>query len=102
MVNGIESGIGITQAFPAVGGNDVKSTTTLADDAGKFFNELVGKVNDMQQKANTAVQDLSTGQSQGLHEVMIAMEESTISFQFLTQVRNKAVEAYQEVMRMQV
>ncbi|WP_298439841.1 flagellar hook-basal body complex protein FliE [Geobacter sp.] len=101
MVNGIDSGIGITKAFTAGGATEAKPAS-LAADAGKFFNELVNKVNDLQMKADGAVQNLATGESRGLHEVMIAMEKSSISFQFLTQVRNKAVDAYNEMMRMQV
>lgn len=101
MLNGIESGIGITKAFAPGGASEAKPAA-LAADAGKFFNELVNKVNDLQVKADGAVQELATGESKGLHEVMIAMEKSSVSFQFLTQVRNKAVDAYNEMMRMQV
>jgi len=43
-----------------------------------------------------------TGESRDLHEVMLAVEKANISFQFLTQVRNKALDAYQEIMKMQV
>ncbi|MBJ6724742.1 flagellar hook-basal body complex protein FliE [Geomesophilobacter sediminis] len=69
---------------------------------GKFFQDFVGKVNDLQGQADKSIQDLATGQSKGLHEVMLAVEKANISFQMLTQVRNKAVDAYQEIMRMQV
>ena len=69
---------------------------------GKFLEEMVGKVNDLQQNADQAIKSLATGESKGLHEVMLAVEKSSISFQMLTQVRNKAVEAYQEIMRMPV
>jgi flagellar hook-basal body complex protein FliE len=68
----------------------------------KALGDVVGKVNDLQTQADEAIQKLATGESKGLHEVMIAMEKSSISFQFLTQVRNKALEAYHEIMRMQV
>ncbi|RNC70710.1 MAG: flagellar hook-basal body complex protein FliE [Desulfuromonadales bacterium] len=101
MINGLETGIGITPAFPGVAGKEA-SSSNLANDAGKFFGELVSKVNDLQARSDSAVQGLATGDSKGLHEVMIAMEKSSIAFQFLTQVRNKAIESYNEVMRMQV
>jgi flagellar hook-basal body complex protein FliE len=45
---------------------------------------------------------LVTGEGKGLHEVMRAVEKASVSFQMLTQVRNKAVEAYQEIMKMPV
>lgn len=63
---------------------------------------MVGKVGELQAGADKSIQGLATGQNNGLHEVMLAVEKASVSFQLLTQVRNKAVEAYQEIMRMQV
>lgn len=99
IIKGIESGIGIAKAFPEV---NKASSASSAEGAGKFFSELVSKVNDMQVQSDKAIQGLASGENKNLHEVMIAVEKSSISFQFMTQVRNKALEAYQEVMRMQV
>lgn len=62
----------------------------------------VAKVNEQQVAADTAVEKLQTGESRNLHEVMIAMEKADISMRLLVQVRNKVVDAYQEIMRMQV
>lgn len=93
------AGVGISQAFaPAAG----KPAMSVADNAGKFFQELVGKVNDMQVQSDQAIQRLATGENRNLHETMIAVEKASISFQFMSQVRNKALEAYQEIMRMPV
>lgn len=101
LIKGIGSGYDISQAFPTPGVKEAPKSSP-AGDAGKFMGELASKVNDLQQQADTSIQQLMTGEAKGLHEVMIAMEKSSVSFQFLTQVRNKAVEAYQEIMRMQV
>jgi flagellar hook-basal body complex protein FliE len=99
VIKGIESGIGLSKAFPETG--KVNSSLT-ADGAGKFFSELVSKVNDIQVQSDKSIQGLASGENKNLHEVMIAVEKASISFQFMSQVRNKALEAYQEVMRMQV
>lgn len=48
------------------------------------------------------LQQLATGEVQNLHQIMIRMEESRLSFQLLMQVRNRLLESYQEVMRMSV
>ena len=98
VLSGIESGAGIGRVFPAreAGGS------APAAGAGKFFSELVSKVNDLQVQSDQSIQALSSGESKNLHEVMISMEKASLSFQFMSQVRNKAIEAYQEVMRMQV
>jgi len=98
-IQGIGSGIGIEAAFPETGGT---KSTSAVEGAGKFFSELVSKVNTMQIQSDQAVQGFATGENTNLHEVMISMEKASISFQFMSQVRNKAVEAYQEIMRMQV
>ncbi len=99
VIKGIESGYGIERAFPAASAGRASSP---AEGFGRVVSDLVEKVDNSQHEADQAIQNLVTGESKGLHEVMIAMEKSAISFQFLTQVRNKVVEAYQEIMRMQV
>jgi flagellar hook-basal body complex protein FliE len=99
VLTGIESGFGISKGFPEL---SKISSSSMAEGAGKFFSELVSKVNDIQVQSDKAIQGLASGENKNLHEVMIAVEKSSISFQFMSQVRNKALEAYQEVMRMQV
>lgn len=104
IIKGIEGspGIsGISAPFTAEGGIGAKSAP-VTEGFSQLFGDMVGKVNEMQTKADKAIEMLATGESKNLHEVMIAMEKSSISFQFLTQVRNKAIEAYHEIMKMQV
>jgi flagellar hook-basal body complex protein FliE len=48
------------------------------------------------------LQKLATGQAENLHQVMLRLEESRVSFQLMLQVRNRLLESYQEVMRMQL
>lgn len=94
---------GLSQAFPAQeaqGIQGAQGNPTVG--FGKFLEEMVSKVNEQQSTADKSIQALATGESKGLHEVMLAVEKASISFQMLTQVRNKAVEAYQEIMRMPV
>jgi flagellar hook-basal body complex protein FliE len=68
----------------------------------KFLEQAVGDVNNAQIGADRAVEQLQSGQGANLHEVMIAMEEADISLRLMVQMRNKLVESYQEIMRMQV
>jgi len=100
IIKGIETGVGLEQAFTPT--RDAARAESPAVSFSSYLGEMVGKVNAAQQESDKAVQQLATGEARGLHEVMIAMEKSSISFQFMTQVRNKVVEAYQEVMRMPV
>lgn len=69
---------------------------------GAWFAQEVGAVNSSLINADNDIRKLAVGDAQSLHEVMIHMEEAKLSFQLLAQVRNRLLDAYQEVMRMQV
>ena len=64
--------------------------------------ESLKEVNKLQSKADDAVEDLVAGKSQSIHETMLAVNKADLAFRMTMQVRNKIVEAYQEVVRMQV
>jgi len=69
---------------------------------GEVLARMVGEVNERQLAAADKVQGLLGGREVSLHETMIALEEASISFQLMVEVRNKLLESYQELMRMQV
>jgi flagellar hook-basal body complex protein FliE len=102
VISGINGGLGISGISKPLPTAGVNEAVTSSDGFTKVLGDMVGKVNSQQVEADKAVQSFVTGESKGLHEVMIAMEKSSISFQFLSQVRNKALDAYHEIMRMQV
>jgi len=64
--------------------------------------DAVGRLNETQAQADTSVQSLLTGQTNNIHETMIALQKADVSFQVMLQVRNKVVSAYEEIMRMQL
>lgn len=78
---------------------------TEASKEGGFANYLkksIGDVNDMLAMADKKSVELSTGKSENLHDAMITFEKAETALKLLVQTRNKALEAYHEVMRMQV
>ena len=58
--------------------------------------------NDLQHGAKTAMEELSTGRNGNIHETLLSMSKAETSFKMVMQVRNKVLNAYQEVMRMQM
>ncbi|MEX0822370.1 MAG: flagellar hook-basal body complex protein FliE [Rhodothermales bacterium] len=71
----------------------------------KFSNALknaVERVDGAQKAADGQIEAFVAGEQENLHEVVIAMNEAKLSFQLMTQVRNRLLETYQELMRMQV
>lgn len=69
---------------------------------GDMLTTLVAQTNGLQQDADQAMQQVQAGGEKNLHEAMIAMEKADIALRYTVQVRNKAIDAYQEIMRMQV
>lgn len=63
---------------------------------------LVNDVNALQHNAEEATQRLVSGEVENIHQVMLAMSKADASFRLMMEMRNKILEAYREVMRMQV
>ena len=72
------------------------------DSFKKTLSGFINEVNDLQSKANESIENFATGKVENVHEVMIAMSKAEISFKFMMEARNKLIETYKEVMRMQM
>ena len=79
------------------------SSTQKTKDASfsGMLKESVEKVNALQQQANTAIDELVLGNSKDIVQTMITVEKADVSFRLMMQVRNKIIQAYEEIMRMQ-
>ena len=69
---------------------------------GDVLQKSLESVNARSQEATKMAEGLVSGQHSNIHETMIAMEKSTVSFRMLTKVQQKVISAYQDIMRMQV
>lgn len=69
---------------------------------GHLAQQMVRDVNAKQDVAAHKISDVLAGGPTPVHEALIASEEASVSFQVIAEIRNKVIEAYQEVMRMQV
>jgi len=69
---------------------------------GSILKDAVNEVSQMQAQADQSVVKMQVQESGSLHEVMIALEKADVSFRTMLQVRNKVLDAYQEIMRMSV
>lgn len=64
--------------------------------------ESIEKVNALQKEADDAIEELLLGKNKDIVQTMITMEKADISFKLMMQVRNKIIQAYEEIMRMQL
>jgi flagellar hook-basal body complex protein FliE len=67
-----------------------------------MLGQFVSDVNSQQVTSAQTVSALQSGQNVPLHQVVIAMQEANVSFQLMVEVRNRLLDSYQEIMRMQV
>jgi len=71
-------------------------------DFGDTIGDFLKAVNDSQQASSQKVTDIIEGKSENLHEAMVMLEESKLSFQLMLEIRNKLLDSYKEIERMQV
>ena len=88
-------GIGKPDGAAAIGGAEKGGFSN-------FLKQAVSEIDGKMQTAQVEQTKVLTGESTNLHQAMIAMQEASTAFTLMVEVRNKLVESYQEVMRMQV
>jgi flagellar hook-basal body complex protein FliE len=93
----------IVPPFPAIAG--VKASPTQSSGGASFKDMLMNslnEVNSMQQQANQAVEQMAMGEDVSTAEVLTAVQKADIAFRMMLQIRNKVVQAYQEVQNIRV
>jgi len=95
----------ITVPTPLFGDGAGVSHASAGAPSSGFMDSLqhaISKVNDIQLEASQATEALMTGQTQNIHQTMVALQEADVSFQLMMQIRNKLVAAYEDIQRMQI
>lgn len=92
--------VGAATVLPTKGTTTKDTVTPDSNSFTNYLKDALNQVNQDQLKSEALNKALATGEVQDLHEVMIASQQSMLSLQLTIQVRNKVVEAYQEIMRM--
>jgi flagellar hook-basal body complex protein FliE len=88
-----------------VAGDGGTQAADKAADGGSFAGVLKSKLTELtaqQNDASVASQDMAVGKVDDVAQTMLRIEQANVSLQMATQVRNKVIEAYQEVLRMQM
>ncbi len=103
-IGDISSGSSASSSLDQIS-SDISAQKGSDQATGSFESTLSGfinNVNDLQNSANNAIDQMATGQAADVHEVMVAMEKAKISFDLLMEVRNKMLDAYKQIMQMQI
>lgn len=91
-----------SQAPLALSLPDLNPVSQTEKSFSDFLSSTLDQVNNAQNAGDTAIAKLSTGEAKNMHEVMIAVEKADISLRMLVQMRNKALQAYDDIMKMQI
>jgi flagellar hook-basal body complex protein FliE len=77
-------------------------TEKAGESFGSFLSKSFNDVNALMNTADVKANEMAVGKAESLHDAMIGFEKAETAFKLLVQVRNKAIDAYHEIMRMQV
>lgn len=94
-----------TTSGKLISGEGIQKGKSLKPGEKSFDNTLKGfinEVNKLQQDAGESIDKLAAGQINDVHDVMVAVEKASTSFELMMKIRNKILEAYRDVMRTQV
>lgn len=94
--------IGGLPPMPPVGGSGTPDAKPSAPGFGDALGRGLQQVSDLERRADAMVADVATGGSTKVHDMMVATTESALAVDMLVQVRDRALEAYHEVMRLQL
>jgi flagellar hook-basal body complex protein FliE len=85
--------------------NPQKGNSTSNQDVSSFgdrVKKILGEINDSQLEAGEIAEQFATGEIEDVHDVMIAAEKAGVGLELVLEVRNRLIEAYREVTRMQM
>lgn len=86
----------------AIGGSIRAGVERRGEGFGTVLKEAIGRVGQLEAASDAEIRRLLAGESEDLHQAVMAVQKSELGFLLLLETRNKVVQAYQEIMRIQV
>lgn len=96
------NGLNPLQPLPQDAGGTAGTSSAAGKDFKQYLMESLQQVNQLQQEADAKVDGLLTGQSDNVVEVFSAVRKADVAFSLLMEMRNKMLDAYQEIRQMQI
>jgi flagellar hook-basal body complex protein FliE len=87
----------VSMLLPKLSENTVQKNGNFGD----VFNNMLNDMNASIQNGGASVKNMVSGNVNDVHEVMIAMEKASVSLNLAVEIRNRVLESYREIMRMQ-
>ena len=93
---------GLGAASPGGAPTSIRDSQGVPQGFGDLVKEFTADVNNLQFEAGHAIDQMVTGEAADVHQVMVAVEQAGIALDLMLEVRNRVMESYQELIRMQV
>jgi len=93
---------GFNAISPIVFDKNIPNTESKGLNFAEIFSNALNSVNDLQIQSRDLANELAAGRTDNIHEVLIVGEKAEIALQLTMQIRNKILDAYSEIMRMQI
>ncbi len=90
------------QGVGALSTNEKARPAAKSTTFGEILKKSLDEVNDLQKEGQKAMSDIATGQVKDLHQAAIAIDKAEMSMKMMLEVRNKAINAYKEILRTQI
>jgi flagellar hook-basal body complex protein FliE len=100
-INTLES-VGRIGTIDTIDYGDTKLRSNGIDEFKKIFDQAIEETTKLLDNSNQLTDDFAAGKTDNIHQVMIAGEKASVALQFTLQIRNKIMDAYNEIMRMQI
>ncbi|NLP13551.1 MAG: flagellar hook-basal body complex protein FliE [Clostridium sp.] len=79
-----------------------KKNESIAGAFGEFLNNAMNEISELERQSSYIAEEFAAGRTDNIHQVMIAAQKVDIALQFTMQIRNKILDAYNEIMRIQI
>jgi flagellar hook-basal body complex protein FliE len=89
------------KTFNSQTANQIQAPVEPKTSFEETLNSSLGKVNDLQAEKNAMIKSFASGETQNVHELMISLQKASLAMKMTSAVRNKVMEAYKELSRIQ-
>lgn len=100
-VNGI-NGVNILSSISKQGLSNTDKTDSVESSFANYLKDALTKASDLEKESTALTESFAAGNTDNIHQVLIAAEKAQVALQFTMQIRNKIMDAYNEIMRMQI
>lgn len=100
-VNGV-SGLNLLSPLSKTGFSNTEKTDSVEGSFANYLKEALTKTSDLEKESTALTEAFAAGKTDNIHQVLIAAEKAEVALQFTMQIRNKIMDAYSEIMKMQI